>query len=369
MRNVLVIGAGGPLAQASSYRPSHAREHPPLDGNFFDKAADLASRDAQVEQVVRAFRNELARQDDILDPMDPPRLQTLEQFFADVYYEVVSHRSEDAFDILKRLLRLYMRVLSTTTNWMTTRRDEAVLGQLIRREIERAAPDKPTVITFNQDLVLENIVARIPRLGNRWCLQGLYGAPDLQWISRNPPNAFPVHGPQCPHDSPIEVLKLHGSLNWFLQTRDADPSLGTLFPTNPNKLVYMNDDREAAGDVTRVYYATARGRRRWYLWPLVVPPIYDKQRITGMGVLQRLWNRAEEAIRTAEHLTLIGYSLPDADVLARQSLRRSYLANPNLVAVDCVNPDVKIAAKLKDSLDCRVVRLFHDAASYLEHGF
>jgi hypothetical protein len=368
MHSVVIVGAGGSLAQAGSYRPRRTLRHPPLDGNFFDKAADLATRDAGVRQAVRAFRAVLAPQDAILDPMAPPRLQTLEQYFADVYYEVASHRSELAFEVFKRLLRLYMRVLAATTNWMTIRPDEAVLGRVIRREIQRARPDRPTVITFNQDLVLENVVARIPRLGNRWCLQGLYTA-QLQVVSRNPRVAFPVHAARCPHDAPIELLKLHGSLNWFLQTSESDPRLGTLFPTDPNKQVYVNDDRVAAGTVTRVNYGAGPGRRRWYLWPLVVPPIYDKQRVTGIGLLQGLWTRAEEAIRNAERLTLIGYSLPDADVLARQSLRRSYIANANLVTVDCINPDVRIAEKLKNTLDCRVVRLFHDVESYLGHGF
>ena len=88
-----------------------------------------------------------------------------------------------------------------------------------------------------------------------------------------------------------------------------------------------------------------------------------------MTVLQQLWDQAEHALSQAERLILIGYSIPEADVLARQSMRRGYAANQTLTSVDCVNPEVDVAAKLKANLDCKVVRIFHDAETYLEHEF
>jgi hypothetical protein len=284
-----------------------------------------------------------------------------------VYYGVASHRSGDAFEVYKSLLQLYIRVLAITTNWMGGKRTtEGVLGKIIRREITRAHPDQLTVITFNQDLVIESVVARIPRLGNQWCLEGLYGDVGLQHVGRRGRPHFPFHQEGCIHRSPIRLLKLHGSLNWAIRTIQREPQMGTLFPTRQDKLIYMNDEREAPMGVMRL---AARGKGRpWYLWPLVVPPIYDKQRITGMTVLQELWNQAEVAIAEADRLVLIGYSLPDADVLARQSIRGGYLAN-QLTSVDCVNPDVGVAAKLKANLDCKIVRMFHDTETYLEHGF
>lgn len=366
MRTVLLVGAGGSLAQAQSLRPARVLRHPPLDGTFFGKANALAQYDEDVAEAVVGFNQVVSAVGVFANPMDGS-YGSLEQFFADVYYEVASRRSEDAFEVFKLLLQLYIRVLAVTTNWMSLRTNEGVLGKIIRREVARALPDRVTVITFNQDLVIENVVARIPRLGNQWCLEGLYGDVRLQHIGRRGRALFPFHQSGCVHQSPVRLLKLHGSLNWAIRTIQREPQLGTLFPTKQDKVIYMNDEREAPMGVTTLA-ARAKGRP-WYLWPLVVPPIYDKQRITGMTVLQELWNQAEDAIEEAERLVLIGYSLPEADVLARQSIRRGYLANRILTSVDSVNPDVGVAAKLKANLDCKIVRVFDDAETYLEHGF
>jgi hypothetical protein len=367
VRTVVLIGAGSSLAQAKSYRAHQSREHPPLDATFFDKSWELAQRDNDLQSFIATFRRRLDADAQFADPWDASYIGSLEQFFADVYYEVVSHRSTRAFNVLKSLLRLYMRILAATTNWMAVRPDEAVIGHIIRREMRTAGADELTLVTFNQDLVLENIVARVPRSRDRWCLESLYGDVGLSVITRRGEGRFPLHGPRCRH-KPIRLFKLHGSLNWWLRTREAEPSLSTLFPTDRNKPVFVSNDREASGDVEKIQSQTATGRKTWYLWPLLVPPIYDKQRITGMAVLQEVWDAAEKAIREAQRLVMIGYSLPDADVLARQMLRRAYVRNSNLVSVDCVNPSTAVVEKLKTALDCKVVKMFNDADTFLAYG-
>jgi hypothetical protein len=93
MGTVLLIGAGGSLAQARSYRPVQEGETPPLDGNFFSKASALAARNANTQQLVDALRA-LLDGDLFQDPWELRVPGSLEQFFADVYYDVVAHRSQ-----------------------------------------------------------------------------------------------------------------------------------------------------------------------------------------------------------------------------------------------------------------------------------
>jgi len=99
-----------------------------------------------------------------------------------------------------------------------------------------------------------------------------------------------------------------------------------------------------------------------------VPPIYDKQRVTGMRLLQQVWDRAYERIRAADRLVMFGYSVPDADVLARQMLRTAVRVNLDLECVDCINPDATVAAKLRQVLDVPVVRVYADVPSFLDHS-
>jgi hypothetical protein len=226
MATVLVVGAGATLSQAHAFRAKRTREHPPLDRTFFEKASELAETDESLDLSIGVLRQELRESGMFPDPWSVPTAYSLEQFFADVYYEVASGRSSEAFDVLKALLRLYIRVLSMTTNWMAVRRDEGPLGKLIRLELEGTTANEVTVVTFNQDLALENIVARLPRLGERWCLPGLYGNAQMQIISRRGPYRFPHHRPECEHEIPFRLLKLHGWLSSLESDTDsiaADP--------------------------------------------------------------------------------------------------------------------------------------------------
>ncbi|HCF99022.1 MAG TPA: hypothetical protein DEV93_00595 [Chloroflexi bacterium] len=113
---------------------------------------------------------------------------------------------------------------------------------------------------------------------------------------------------------------------------------------------------------------SALSRSRWYLWPLLVPPIYEKQRITGMNLLQSLWDQAAVEIETAERLVIAGYSLPESDILARQLLRRSYAANTALSAIDIINPDAGLGPKIQHVLGAKVIRIYSDVRSFLDHS-
>ena len=85
-----------------------------------------------------------------------------------------------------------------------------------------------------------------------------------------------------------------------------------------------------------------------------------------MDLLKSVWDMASDAVDRAERVVLVGYSLPDADVLARQMLRRAFVGNSALDSVDCVNPDISLAMKLKNNLGPSVIRSFHDVTSYLK---
>lgn len=363
MSVVLLVGAGGSLAQAISYRPVRTREHPPLDTDFFVKAIRLSKVHDEVERSIQSIRDELSKSGRFADPFDEPGRVSLEQFFADVYYEVAAARSGDAFDIYVSLLQLYTLVLGTTTNWLANRPHLGDLDRIIRIEHERSDGDL-TICTFNQDLVIENIVARLPRTIGQWCLSSLYNNPNLGPLYARETDHFLHHEANCPHSPPVTLLKLHGSLNWGVRSRDQAPRMGTLFPQQ-NRQIFLHNSKLSAHSAT-MSTTTQRGRKTWYLWPLIVPPIYDKGRITGISVLDSVWGDAVDAIANCSRLILVGYSVPDADVLASQMLRRSFQQNENLDEIECINPDASVVGKLQEKLNCRVVRLYENLQAYLK---
>lgn len=363
---VIVVGAGGSLAHALSYRPKRPREHPPLDGDFFSKATTLA-RTSAIRTGIASMRDAIARTSEGYDPWDRGAI-TLEQFFADVYYAVASGaRTSRSLVTFVETLRLYQRILAQTTNWMAALKRVGDLDRVIRQEIDRSE-DRITIVTFNHDLVLESVAEKIPRTGGNWCLKSLYSDVDLQNLNASVGRTYQHHRTGCRHDPPFELLKLHGSLNWFVRSPKRTPDYGTLFPPQRTKRTIYCLNTAAIRLDPRIGSTARPGGRSWHLWPLVVPPIYDKQRVTGMRLLQQVWDRANERIRDCDRLVLFGYSVPDADVLARQMLRTAVRQNSELQVVDCINPDASLTMKLRQVLDVPVVKLYVDVPSFLAHS-
>jgi hypothetical protein len=365
MSTVVIVGAGGSLAQAVSYRPVWSTEHPPLDGNFFGKASSLRNT-TPIRTGVDNLRAAIGAVPEIYDPWDRESV-TMEQFFADVYYSVATGgASSPALSVFIDTLRLYRRVLVQTTRWMTAQtRTAGALDRLIRYERDRASGEL-TVITFNHDLVLESVASRIRGAADQWCLRSLYGDVDLRNLNWRTGARYANHHAACSHSPPFELLKLHGSLNWFLRTQRSAPDLGTLFPPRrTERVIYVANRRDIQID-PRLSASARPGGRSWYLWPLVVPPIYDKQRVTGMALLQQVWDRAQNRIEAADRLVLFGYSVPDADVLARQMLRTAVRGNAAISCVECINPDASVVLKLRNVLNVPSVRLYEDVPTYLK---
>lgn len=362
VHSVIIVGAGGSLAQAQSLRPSRVKEHPPLDNNFFQKAEKLAESDLNLDRNISKLRSSIEKHGSFPDPFEEVPA-SLEQYFADVYYEVATIKSNTAFQVFIQLLNLYNDVIGTTTNWIPKSNKLGFLDRIIRKELTRE-PNDLTLITFNQDLVLEHVVSRLPRIKSTdWCLQQLYGELDITPLVFPSIDGFRFHDDECNHAAPLTLLKLHGSLNWGIRTLRRDPSVSTLFPSK-DKEVFLFDAKEV---LNRPYIKTSTGRD-WYLWPLVVPPIYDKSRVTAMSLLDKIWNRARTKLQNATRLIMIGYSVPDADVSAAQLIRRALAVNENLQCIECLNPDPNIVSKLHDRLDAPIIHLYTSGDKYLSYN-
>ena len=362
-KTVVVLGAGATLGQASELRPRKRKEHPPLDVNFFATAKGLAGNSKPIAAQIARLEEAIVRSGQFISPF-VDCTDRLESFFADVFYEVSSSKSTDPLPVFLELLALYNRVLGQTTNWVAANKKLAGFDKLLRAEMR--AGNQITLISFNQDLLAENVVNRLPRSSGQWCLKCLYGHPPLELVGS--PRRLFAWDENCSHEFPVRLLKLHGSLNWFVATRDPRPSIPALFPGMKKKVIHVVEDGEIRVGAVRMSTGRSRGRANWYLWPLVVPPIYDKHLLTGTQVIDHQWAAARQAVLEAHRLIIWGYSIPDADVLSAQMLRRSFADNERLEVVHCVNPDSHIVPRVKAKLYAPVVHLYDDIEKYLSHG-
>ncbi|MCR6491450.1 hypothetical protein [Cellulomonas sp. P24] len=221
----------------------------------------------------------------------------------------LSHRAEaqpylDAADNLER-----QSVFARATSRIATTLDELIAEAL-------SAPLPPwlaqlvslwhlhdaDVLTFNYDTLVECAFDTL-RFWD-WRAEA-----EFQWgslLNYNPTGKAgssigEFDGTSGPHRS-FRLWKLHGSTNWFWTPGDASGA-SAIRVALPGK---FGAPKSADADER---HWMAPGRE-----PLLVPPSALKSSYYANPITREVWSRGYEALRAAEVITLIGYSLPQTDL-------------------------------------------------------
>ncbi len=136
----------------------------------------------------------------------------------------------------------------------------------------------------------------------------------------------------------IDILKLHGSLNWAHCNN-----------CNRNSLAFARQYKQ--------YKRTPCQNCSGTLRPIIVPPTL-KKRINETG-LKSVWDKAHEILKNADTITIIGYSFPDADVEAKWLFKKA-------VAEGCRNPLLTLVEPCKHVRD-KIRGFFGQTVKF--HGF
>lgn len=188
----------------------------------------------------------------------------------------------------------------------------------------------PTVITFNYDEIVEAAVQTALRTADEPRNTHVYPLP------LTPPNArFPQGlSPGASGALVFNLLKLHGSLNWYYSGLDAPSS-------DPIYLAPLS-----SGWSPRSMYRASASREPDLLLdksPLIVPPTSVKTTYYGNKILRAAWNLAAQSLRVAEELHIIGYSAPESDLLVRALLGTNFDGS----RVVCVNKSEAASHKVR----------------------
>lgn len=363
MRTCIVLGAGATLANALRFRSKRRRATlPPLDYTFFEKIAEL---DIAVPRDLRAYAARLPTG----SPFDKVRSTSrMEEFMRDLFHDFLQQRttaSSEPVLAYRQMVRIYARVLGDTTNWMLDpRRTSGPLGQLIAATAEHA--DQLDIITFNHDLVIENEIFKRARLRQRWCLERSYGdfSAGKSYVEMPTVPHFPWCGNGCDHSRPIVVHKMHGSLNWYIRIRGREPTPGVLDGSVSGHDVMISIDR-TVGRMQRVRMTgTGPGRRRWYVWPVIVPPVYAKQTLIA-SFMPSVWREAREALLSSDRILFCGYSLPMADIEAEKIVQRSIASNTSARWIDIIDPQPTSVTRYGSLLPNLPIRWFPSIDAFL----
>jgi hypothetical protein len=173
----------------------------------------------------------------------------------------------------------------------------------------------------------------------------------------------PTHNPTCSGNtkSHVAIYKLHGSVNWVFRTLNKYPPPD--FARRKNRRLLVWNNVEINPDVETMTVTGAR-RKEWYLWPLIVPPIYEKHGFIH-GELARIWTRAADTLREAHRIIFWGYSFPRADLHARYFLQSAAHDNSALSMPLIINPDPHSVVHLWEILKPSRVSHYHDIRDFL----
>lgn len=208
----------------------------------------------------------------------------------DEYFRESIRTKQSLIHMKKYLIDLIAIVLD---NCLSTHYGEYHHYNLIKRLKEEHILQETIFISFNYDIIIDNILIRA------FFEEIDYGIEERCHYS-NP------YGP-------IRLYKLHGSLNWLFCPYCNSLNLGGNIKTaaerayNPNKVCNVCGNKN--------------------LEPLIIPPTYFKS--MGNFYIQKIWREVDSSLRDAQNIFLCGYSLPEADIHIKYLLKKAELFNKN----------------------------------------
>ena len=298
---------------------------PPVDADFFELVAQL--RGHGTPRLAKAVRKDVwalySRSTDI----------GLESYYRDIETRATVLRFAKSVnqpknwqsrqDNLEELIRrTYIHTTCDTSSVPTT----AYISHEHRRILsELAAGD--TLITVNYDLVLEETLAILagkipwsPVDGYGVKAHGKTGDWCRRWLQRA--------GLSGKQRSKVTLLKLHGSINWTLYR---------------NKQIRLKP---------RPYVVRTKNGRPVFEAVSVLPPGWNKR--IDRNPYRKFWRLARLRLEKCKSLVIVGYSLPETDLLARalvsEVVRLRAIRNVRLEQLHVADPSSAVKQRFIDLL-------------------
>lgn len=358
----MVFGAGASLDNAQRFERSE--RNPPLDNSFFEKIREL---EIEVPEELRAYARKLPGGSPFEAAHHPVRM---EEFFKELFFDFTREGESDprVAAAYKALIEIYRKSIARTTDWMNVDcHAGGPVGEVIERAVKNS--DQVTLITFNQDLVLENEIFKRPDLRERWCIKHGYGtfSHRVEMMRRRGKGlAFDHHGAtKCDGGKRLRILKLHGSLNWLVRINGREPSPRLLSGASINPSPVQVTRRREVPPNLRYKGKKGSARPYWYMWPILVPPVYNKQ-VLIRRFLAQVWDDAQDALSVCERLILYGYSMPPADIEAELLFQRAIFVNPVLSGLEVIDPDPEAAGRYARLASKKPLRWFPSSRDFLD---
>jgi len=353
---VLLIGAGATVADVVT---RSIKRRPPLDKKFFS-----AARNYRETSRINSYMKE-SYDIDILAPTH----DSLELIMARLYTDVFDpNLGTKAADIFRDLVYLFNRRLSDTTNDIVPTQ-QRFLYRIITHYFNRGIkPSDITIITFNQDLQIEKIVHKIEKTECWRSLGKIFRFPNCYRLdiraefvtspSESSKNLFPSESSS--HPQGIQILKLHGSLNWYSTHRSSRVPPKAMF--KPDRQIWIT--RRQNIDPTM---KLTREHRAQHTLPVIVPPVTHKSSILHNRI-KKIWGLAGDSLMKADEVTVFGYSCSAFDFESCNLIQRFWKRNRKCAKISIIDPDSSVLKHYVDLIKPESVFYYPTARYFLQEA-
>ena len=310
-KRIYILGAGSSIGHSEGIFPS-------ITG-FFRAAKRLMLGSSDEFRKVLDYGKQVTGR----SLVDEGSAFDIESFFTHIEIELERTSSPELLAIREQLLKLIQSVLLGLSKEIAGKQ-----GEYHAMDYELRKTD--TIITFNWDLLLDNILKREGILAQQYnksikdpdALSGHYwqfildlsalGERTMLHVALSEPYQEWRSGVGC-------YLKMHGSIDWFYCSNEHCRASRKVFPVmEPSQAHYCSECHEL-------------------LSSLVIPPVLNKG-YRQYPLIRRIWNLAAKELSFAGELVIWGYSLPPTDFYALWLLRQA--RHSPLKKLTIINPSV-----------------------------
>ena len=173
------------------------------------------------------------------------------------------------------------------------------------------------VITLNYDLIIENnLLLHKSQCQRRGVMIENAGSYEPFYKGKIVDIKQSVHSIFSLSNKMPEILKLHGSINWFC-SGDAK-----------NSQIYCGYNETETEKALIENYT-----------PFIVPPVLDKTNFYGNKILEYIWQKAFKYISKAKKIYIIGFSFPKTDLSVKYLFESALKINRHNCEIFIINTD------------------------------
>jgi len=317
-KRIYILGAGSSIGHSQGLFPSIT--------HFFTSALKLGyKKDKEFVKIGEYVQEALG-----LNIISKPFVN-IEDLFTHIEIELERESSPKLLEIRQNLFRFIQNVLVEL--------GKQAHGHGEYDKLNKGLKPNDTIITFNWDLLLDNVLGRENIIANvKTNIAGKQVNQYHQFVE----NLSAYSEWSCVH-SVIEpyskwptntgyYLKMHGSIDWFYCSNESCHRYGQVFPLL---------------DLTKNYYCSECHEPSS---PLLIPPVLNKG-YRQYPLIRKIWSLAVQELRSATEIIIWGYSLPPTDFHSLWLIRQGRIAPLKKLVI--INPHVTIESKKKNSKKLR----------------